>query len=162
SQSAAPGDGSATVKWTAPAANGSPITGYVVTPYLNGTTAQPTQTFNSALTSEVVTALTNGSKYTFKVAAINTYGTGATSSATAANGTSPITGYVITPFLNGTTAQAPITFSSTATTEVVSGLTDGTKYSYRVSAVNAVGAGPYGSTSAVVVGTPLAPTSVHA
>ncbi len=31
---------SATVTWTAPSPNGSPITGYVVTPYLNGV-AQP-------------------------------------------------------------------------------------------------------------------------
>ena len=58
--------------WTAPASNGgSAITGYVVTPYLDGTTAQTAQTFNSTATTETVTGLTNGGKYTFKVAAIN-------------------------------------------------------------------------------------------
>jgi hypothetical protein len=36
----------ATVAWTAPASNNSPITGYVVTPYLAGV-AQTSQTFNS-------------------------------------------------------------------------------------------------------------------
>ncbi len=67
----------ATVTWTAPATNGgSPVTGYVVTPYLNGTTAQTAQTFNSTATTETVTGLTQIDNYTFKVAAINAEGTG--------------------------------------------------------------------------------------
>ena len=69
---------SATVTWTAPAANGSPITGYVVTPYLNGT-AQTAQTFTSSATTQTLTGLTAGSSYTFTVAAINAIGTGAAS-----------------------------------------------------------------------------------
>ena len=32
---------SATVTWAAPASNGSPITGYTVTPYLNGMAQTP-------------------------------------------------------------------------------------------------------------------------
>ena len=70
------GNGLASVSWTAPATNGSTITQYIVTPYLNGTTAQATQTFNSTATAETVTGLTNGTAYTFKVAAINSVGTG--------------------------------------------------------------------------------------
>jgi hypothetical protein len=73
------GHGQATVSWTAPAFDGgSPITGYVVTPYVVGV-AQSPQTFNSTLTTQVVTGLTNGTTYRFKVAAINAAGTGARS-----------------------------------------------------------------------------------
>src|SRR4051812_38787022 len=68
SPSAAPGNAQATVKWIAPANNGSAITAYVVTPFV-GSTAQPARTFNSAATTETVTGLTNTSVYTFKVAA---------------------------------------------------------------------------------------------
>jgi subtilisin family serine protease len=69
------GDASATVSWTPPASNGgSGITGYVVTPYVGGT-AQPA-TAVGAVTSTTVTGLTNGTSYTFRVAAVNAVGTG--------------------------------------------------------------------------------------
>lgn len=68
--------GSARLSWTAPASNGySAVTGYVVTPYLNGT-AQSPQTFTSAATTQTVTGLTAGGSYTFTVAAVNAAGTG--------------------------------------------------------------------------------------
>ncbi len=73
------GNGQATVSWVAPASDGgSPITGYVVTPYV-GFYPQPSTTFSSTVTSQIVTGLTNGTAYRFKVAAINAVGTGATS-----------------------------------------------------------------------------------
>ena len=62
------GDGSASVRWSAPASNGAPITGYVVTPYIMGT-AQTATTFSSVATTETITGLTNGTAYTFEVAA---------------------------------------------------------------------------------------------
>ena len=80
------GSGSATVHWTAPANNGSPITGYIITPYINGV-AQTAQTFLSTSLSQIVTGLTPGTTYTFKVAAINANGTGPQSAAT--NGVTP-------------------------------------------------------------------------
>lgn len=72
---ASAGTGQAILSWTVPAGTGgSPITGYIVTPYV-GTQAQPTRRFNSTATRQTVTGLTNGTTYTFKVAAINAIGT---------------------------------------------------------------------------------------
>jgi hypothetical protein len=70
--------GGAKVSWNAPADSGSPITRYVVTPFLNGVAEAP-DTFNSTATTETVTGLTNGQHYTFTVAATNANGTGLTS-----------------------------------------------------------------------------------
>jgi len=79
--SASAGDASATVTWTAPASNGGAgITNYEVTPYI-GATAQTAVYTGSAATSKRVTGLTNGTAYTFKVAAINSAGTGTQSTA---------------------------------------------------------------------------------
>ena len=50
----------------------------MVTPYKAGV-AQATQTFNTTATTETVTGLTNGTSYTFTVAAINIVGTGTSS-----------------------------------------------------------------------------------
>ena len=73
---ASPGDGQATVHWTAPASSGTSAVGaYVVTPYI-GFAAQTPQTFNSAATTQVVTGLTNGTTYRFRVSAASMDGTG--------------------------------------------------------------------------------------
>jgi len=60
----------------------------------------------------------------------------------AGDGGSPITGYVVTPYIVFD-AQPSVTFSSTATTQTVTGLTNGTTYRFKVSAINAVGVGSY-------------------
>ena len=74
--SASPGNGAATVTWTAPASGGSPITSYTVTPYIGGT-AQPTTAVsgNPPATTATVGGLTNGTAYTFTVTATNAIGT---------------------------------------------------------------------------------------
>lgn len=177
------GAATATLTWTAPAnTGGSAITGYVVTPYVAGV-AQTPQTFTSTATSESVTNLTNGTAYTFKVAATNGVGTGnqsaasnsvtpatvpgaptgvsATASGTtnaatvtwtapSSNGGSAITGYVVTPYRNGTIAQTPQTFSSTATSESVTGLTQFDSYTFKVAAINAAGTGSQSTASGSV------------
>jgi len=84
SQRATAGAASASVQWKAPLSdNGAMITGYVVTPFADGV-AEPSQTFASAATAEVVIDLTAGTSYRFTVAAINQYGAGAASRLTPA------------------------------------------------------------------------------
>jgi hypothetical protein len=68
------GNGSATVSWTAPASDGgSPIVGYVVFGYVGYAPAR-VRIFNSPLTTQTVTGLTNGTQYRFRVAAYNAIG----------------------------------------------------------------------------------------
>jgi hypothetical protein len=75
---------SALVSWSAPADDGgSPITGYTVTPYV-GAAAQTPVSVGASTTRTRVTGLTNGTAYTFRVAASNAAGTSPGSAATAA------------------------------------------------------------------------------
>ena len=183
------GNAQATVTWSAPASNGgSAITGYVVTPYIGATAQSPTTVGN--VTSTLISRLTNGTPYTFRVAAINAIGTGTsrptrtrsrrsppppsrvrppigtatagnaqatvTWSAPASNGGSAITGYVVTPYI-GTTAQSSTTVGNVTST-LISPLTNGTSYTFRVAAINAIGTGNQSADSNAV--TPVAPATV--
>jgi hypothetical protein len=166
---------SAVVSWSQPAfAGGSPITGYVVTPYIGYFPLTPT-TFNSTATTQVMTGLTDGETYRFRVQAINSFGSGPYSKVTNAvtphtsepapptiilnatagdqsatvswtapftDGGSPLTGYIVTPYI-GYFPLVPTTFNSTDTTQVVTGLTNGTSYRFRVQATNALGTSGY-------------------
>jgi Fibronectin type III domain len=67
---ATPGDGSATVKWNAAAANGAAVTGYRIT-WSGGE-----KTVGGGLRTTSITGLANGTAYVFTVAAINRAGTG--------------------------------------------------------------------------------------
>jgi hypothetical protein len=199
---ATPGNGQATVSWTAPTnTGGSTITGYDVEYSSNGGgswTSASTAFHSSTATTQTVTGLTNGTSYTFRVAAINAVGTGTYSAASAAvtadglpgapsnvtatasgtqatvswtapanPGSSPITGYDVQFSSNGGGSWTPAssTFhTSTATTEIVTGLTGGTTYIFRVAAITAIGTGPYSTPSAAASpgAVPAAPTSVTA
>ena len=73
------GDGQAIVSWAAPVSDGgSPVTLYVVTPYV-GYYPLPSVTFASPTTTPTVTGLTNGTTYRFRVQAVNALGTSALS-----------------------------------------------------------------------------------
>ncbi len=78
---AARGNTSASVTWTAPTSNGgSPITGYTVTAADSTTSANGGQTCTTTgPLSCTVTGLTNGDSYTFTVTATNALGAGAAS-----------------------------------------------------------------------------------
>ncbi|HEY4375773.1 MAG TPA: CocE/NonD family hydrolase C-terminal non-catalytic domain-containing protein, partial [Acidimicrobiales bacterium] len=90
--------GSANVTWTAPTAvaNGAPVTGYRVTPY-SGSTPLAAQSFAADASGGVVTGLTNGKAYTFKVAATNVSGPGAVAT------TGAVTPNKVWPFNDPTT-----------------------------------------------------------
>src|SRR5204862_8282681 len=77
------------------------------------------------------------------------------------NGGSSIPGYTVTPFLAGVPGTASV-FNSTATTQKVTGLTNGLAYTFKVAATNAVGTGAQsGASNAVTPATvPGAPTLV--
>ncbi|MDP9905360.1 fibronectin type III domain-containing protein [Arthrobacter bambusae] len=185
---AAAGNASATVTWTAPANGGSPITSYAVTPHAGTTTLAPvTVTGNPPATTANITGLTNGTAYTFTVTATNAIGTSPASAASAAvtptagatapaaptgvtatagnasatvtwtapaNGGSAITSYAVTPHAGTTTlAPVPVTGNPPATTANITGLTNGTAYTFTVTATNAVGTSPASAASAPVTPT---------
>ena len=172
------GNAQATVTFTAPVNNGgSAITGYTVTSSPSGFTATGS---GSPLT---VTGLTNGTTYTFTVVATNINGNSAPSSASNSvtpstgpgaptnvvatagnaqatvtftapvnNGGSAITGYNVTSSpgsKTGTGTSSPIT---------VTGLTNGTAYTFTVVATNINGNSAPSSASNSVI--PLPPGTV--
>jgi predicted lipoprotein with Yx(FWY)xxD motif len=177
---ATPANAAARVNWVAPAANGSAINAYFVTPFI-GAVAQPAHMFGSTARTGLVTGLENGTTYTFKVKARNGVGVGANSVASGAvkvgtpaspgkpatapgnaqvrlnwvapaNSGHAISGYVVTPFI-GAAAQTAHTYTSAAVAEVVTGLTNGTTYTFKVAAKNAIGTGPVSPVSGAVAPT---------
>ncbi|MFQ6172861.1 cell wall-binding repeat-containing protein [Oryzobacter sp. R7] len=157
------GAAQAVVSWTAPVnTGGSTITGYRVTSSPGGITAT-----TSGQTTATVTGLTNGTTYTFTVVAINAQGESVSSAASngvkplgapaapaaptvapgdsqatvswtaPANGGSPITKYTVKAEPGGRTAT-----TTGATSVVVTGLTNGTAYTFTVTATNAIGTSP--------------------
>lgn len=77
-------DAKATVSWTAPSNNGATITDYIIQYSTNnGTTWTTFSDGTSTGTSVVVTGLTNNTAYIFRVAAVNSVGTGPYSAASA-------------------------------------------------------------------------------
>jgi hypothetical protein len=69
----------------------------------------------------------------------------------------PITGYRVIPYAAGV-AQPAIIFNSTATTQVIGGLTDGTSYRFTVAARNQLGYGvPSALSAAMIAGAPGQP-----
>jgi trimeric autotransporter adhesin len=164
--SATGGNAQATVLWTAPTdTNGSPITGYTATSSPGGLTCIPVP---ATATSCVVTGLNNGTAYTFTVTATNANGTSSPSSpsnsVTPARAPDPPTGVtaiasagqaVVSFAAPGNTGGSPIISYTVIATPVegaggsntgclstsctVIGLTNGTTYTFTVTATNAAG-----------------------
>jgi len=158
------GNAQATVAFTAPSSNGgAAITAYTATSSPGGITG------TCASSPCTVTGLVNGTAYTFTVTATNAVGAGAASaasnsvtpstvpsapigvsatagdtqatvtfSAPASNGGTAITGYTVTSNpIGGTDSNA----GSTSLSHVITGLTNGTPYTFTVTATNADGTG---------------------
>jgi hypothetical protein len=180
------------VSWTAPAANGGPsVNTYTVQYSVSPFTTWSTFTTSATSSPVTVTGLTNGTAYEFRVSATNTVGTGPYSTpsaqatpatlpgaptgvtatsysnasapvswlAPASNGGATITGYTVTSTPGGFTCT-----TSGALTCTVNGLTNGTSYTFTVTATNAVGTGPASAASAAATPATLpgAPTGVTA
>jgi uncharacterized protein (TIGR02145 family) len=181
SVTASAGNASASVAFVAPTNNGgNAITGYTVTSSPGGFTA-------TGATSPInVTGLTNGTAYTFRVVATNAVGNSVASAASTAvtpvapntvpgpptavvatagnasasvafvaptnNGGSAITSYTVTSSPGGITAMG------TTSPINVTGLTNGTSYTFSVVATNAIGNSVASAASTAV--TPVAPNTV--
>lgn len=185
------------VNWTAPANGGAVITDYVIDYSTNVGSSWTTFSHPaSTATSATITGLTNGLSYIFRVAAVNSTGTGqyslysqaavpatlsgspvsvaAVISGTNVNlswlapvstGGANITDYVIQYSSNSGSSWT--TFGdgvSSATSTVITGLTLGSTYIFRVAAVNRVGTSSFSdsSDSLFFALAPSAPTSVQA
>ena len=70
------GDGKVNLSWIAPQNNGSPISGYNIIQFMAGSNSFTTFPKPSTSTSAVMTGLTNGVTYSFKVVAVNSFGEG--------------------------------------------------------------------------------------
>ena len=189
------GDTQVSLSWTAPSSNGGEsITDYVV--QYSSNSGSSWSTFadgTSTTTTTTVSGLTNGSTYIFKVAAVNSVGTGAYSSAStgvlvagvpgaptsvvgvsgdtqvllswtapSSNGGASITDYVLQFSSNsGSSWSTFADGTSTTTTATVTGLTNGSSYTFRVSAVNDHGSGNYSEVSISSAPHANSWTSVH-
>ncbi|POM27037.1 Chitinase A1 precursor [Actinomadura rubteroloni] len=171
---AVPGDGQATIHWTAPLSGGSPITGYTVIAAPGGATVTSTDT------TATMPGLTNGTAYTFTVTAASALGVSRSSSASepvtpgatpaaptgvtavAGNGQAqitwsaptgtggaPLTGFTVTASPGGRTA----TVGGNVTTATVTGLTNGTSYTFTVTATNGAAESPASDPSGAVTPT---------
>ncbi|WP_405092938.1 putative Ig domain-containing protein [Micromonospora sp. NBC_01392] len=159
----------AVVTWQAPAAHGSAITGYVVTPHRNKKAAKPVS-FDGTATTRTLRLASDKGSWTFTVAARNAVGTSPASPLSApakvlalpaapaiiavsvdsttallswtpgSDGGSPVTNWVITPYVGGV-RQASQTVGP-ATTAEITGLIAGTTYRFTVAARTAAGTGP--------------------
>ena len=162
SVTAVAGNAAATVSWGSPAnINGSAITGYAVTAYDANNNVAGTCTSVAPATTCVVSSLTNGTPYTFKVTATNGIGTSSESLAStsvtqstipnAPTGVTPAMGDAqatisfLAPANNGGAAVTSYTVTSNpgsltctvtapATSCTVTGLTNGTAYTFTVKA----------------------------
>ena len=170
------GNGQVSVSWLAGSSNGANITGYAVR-YSTDSGANWTAAGTFGSSPATVTGLTNGTPYVFEVAAINSAGTGAYSTASSAVTPATTPGVPTGLLASAGDSQASLSWSApssdggtaitaynlqwssnngttwsgkavTSTSTLLTGLVNGTPYVFRVAAVNGVGSGSYSANSA--------------
>lgn len=181
---ATPSSAQISLSWSAPTLNSATISDYEIQQSTDGgaTWSAGIAHTASVTTSRTITGLTNGTSYSYRVAAVTEWGKGPFSelvtavpattpgvptavsgvrgdasvvlswSAPVSNGGSAVSDYLIEYASGG----AYSTFSdgtSTNTSATVTGLTNGTSYTFKVSAINGAGTGSPSTASSAV--TPL-------
>jgi hypothetical protein len=182
-----PGNGSAVVRWAAPASDGgAAVASYTVRIYRSGVLVRSVRV-SGAARAAAVPALANGARYTVTVYASNAVGPGAASTlgtvvprtipsapriltpvpgdssvtvrwnGPASNGGSAVTGYLVRAY-RGSTLVKQVDVGAVGST-VITGLPNGSGHWFVVYARNAAGSGPASARSAAVVplGRPGAP-----
>ncbi|PRY12163.1 fibronectin type III domain-containing protein [Kineococcus rhizosphaerae] len=149
--SAARGNASASVSWTAPSWPGtSAITGYRIRRYAGtSTTVQATTTVAASARSFTATGLTNGTGYSFDVTAVNASGLGAVSARTAVVTPATVPGAPVVGTATSGASGGSITATATWSAPASSGGSSIT--GYRVSALRM-------SSSGTVLGTTVSST----
>ncbi|MDX6204438.1 MAG: hypothetical protein QOF39_495, partial [Frankiales bacterium] len=178
---------SAVITWAAPNSNGSPITGYTATAFSAATAGSQIGTCGTATLTCTISGLTNGVSYYISLQATNTAGLSVRSAPRVAVIPSQQPGVVSAVTAVGGNGSATLTWSpgstgasavsdytvwyssgsgytqfvdavSTATSATVTGLSNGTAYTFEVYPVNGNGTGPASAPSNAV--TPIAPGTV--
>ena len=185
---------SSSVSWSAPSGSGSTITGYGIRYSTDGGSTWTSAVVGTNSNPYVVTGLSNGVGYIFEVDATNSVGTGAWSapsptaipatvpgaptnlvgvagnsqvsltwSAPSSDGGAPITLYTVSAF-NGGIATGNTCTTSGGLSCTITGLTNGTAYTFSVTATNAAGTSAASALSAPVTPAtiPGAPTGLNA
>ncbi len=189
---AARGDRSLSVSWRAAPDGGSDVTGYKVEWSDDEFASSSSVSVGGDVLSRRIAGLTNGTRYWTRVSAVNAVGAGPVSTRVSAvpatvpgrpsgvaaargdrslsvswgapsDGGSAITGYKVEWSDDEFASSSSVSVGGGVLSRRIAGLTNGTRYWARVSAVNAVGAGPVSTrVSAVPATVPGRPSGVAA
>lgn len=184
-----PEDAHVVLTWMAATDNGGfPVSGYTITGLVGPTIVFGPVTVSASTFTYDVTGLANATTYTFRVRAANSVGAGPASMVVATPaaapeapedltavrgdqhvllswlapfaGGSPITSYTVRVFDGLTPVFPPVVLPASTLTYDVTGLANGTSYTFRVNAANAVTAGPFATVVATPATSPSPPTGL--